>query len=75
MKGLVQSESTTVPVWLLSFNTYIVVFSVWDQDVHLRALGADNVAVERIFTQVHLAALRLVDGDGWNSSQHLQKDI
>lgn len=34
------------------------------QDVHLGALGADDLAVQRIAAQVHVATIRLVDGDG-----------
>lgn len=45
---------------------------MWDQDVHLGALGADDVAVQRVFAQVHLATIGLVDGDGRDSSQRLE---
>lgn len=40
-------------------------FSVFagDQDVHLGALGADDLAFQRIAAQVHVATVRLVDGD------------
>lgn len=41
------------------------------QDVHLGALGADDLAAEGAFAQVHLAAVRLVDGDGG----HLPHDL
>lgn len=54
--------------------SYIII-SLRYHDVHLRALGTDNVTVQRLLTQVDLAALGLVDGHGGNSSQHLeQKD-
>lgn len=55
----------------LTFATYVFIFSVWDQDVHLGALGADDVAVHGVSAQVHLATVGLVDGDGWDSSQSL----
>lgn len=45
---------------------------MWNQDVHLGALGADDVAVQRVSAQVHLATIGLVDGDGRDSSQHLE---
>lgn len=41
------------------------------EDVHLGAFGADDVAIDGVFAQVHLAAVRLVDGDGG----HLPHDL
>lgn len=58
----------------LFLNTHILVISLWYQDVHLGALGADDVTAHRVFTQVDLAALCLVDWNGGNSSQHLKKN-
>lgn len=52
--------------------TYVFIFTVWDQDVHLGALGADDVAVQRVLAQVHLATVGLVDGDCRDSSQNLE---
>lgn len=45
---------------------------MWYQDVHLRALRTDNGTVQGILAQVDLAALCLIDGNGGNSSQHLE---
>lgn len=56
------------------FSTHIIVLPFWYQDVHLGAFGADYVTVQSLFTQVHLAALRLVNGNSGNRSQHLQKN-
>lgn len=54
-------------------DTHVVV-SFWYHDVHLRALGTDDVTGQRIFTQVDLAAFCLVDGDGRHLTQHLHKE-
>lgn len=59
----------------LILDTHIIVISLWYQDVHLRALGTDDITVEGVLTQVDLAALCLVDGNGGNCSQHLYRDI
>lgn len=56
-------------------NTYKFIIFLWNQDVHLRALGADDVTVEGFLAQVDLAALCLVDGNGGNFSQNLQGKI
>lgn len=58
----------------LNLNTHIFVI-LWYQDVHLRALGTDDVTVQGILIQVDLAALCLVDGNGGNSSQHLEQHL
>lgn len=65
-----QQAEATLSLSLIS-DTHIFVISLWYQDVHLRALGTDDVTVEGVFTQVDLAALCLVDGNGGNFSQHL----
>jgi len=41
------------------------------QDVHLGALGADDLAAQGVFAQVDLAAVGLVDGD----RGHLPQDL
>lgn len=55
--------------------THVIALSFRYHDVHLRALGTDNVTADRVLTQVDLAALGLVDGNGGNCSQNLQKDM
>lgn len=55
-------------------DTHIFAIFLWYHDVHLRALGTDDVTVEGVLAQVDLAALCLVDGNGGNGSQHLQRD-
>lgn len=45
------------------------------QDVHLRAFGADDLAADGVFAQVHLAAVRLVDGDGGHLPHHLRGEV
>lgn len=47
---------------------------LWYEDVHLRALGTDDVTVEGLLAQVDLTALCLVDGNGGNVSQNLQEN-
>lgn len=67
---------TFLLIWHTTFlfqKTHIVVVSLWYQDVHLRALGTDDVAVQGVLAQVYLAAFCLVDGNGGNCTQHLQK--
>lgn len=56
-------------------NTYKFIIFLWNQNVHLRALSADDVTVEGFLAQVHLAAFCRVDGNGGNSSQNLQQNI
>lgn len=41
------------------------------QDVHLWALGADDLAVQRVLAQVDMATVRLVDGDSGDLTQDL----
>lgn len=59
--------------WIFS-STYKFII-LWYQDVHLRAVSADDVTVEGFLAQVDLAALCLVDGNGGNFSQNLQENI
>lgn len=56
-------------------NTHKFIIFLRYKDVHLGALGADDVTVEGLLAQVDLAALGLVDGNGGNFSQNLQENI
>lgn len=56
---------------LLRYRKLPIVVILWYQDVHLRALGTDDVTVKGVLAQVDLATLSCVDGNGGNSSQHL----
>lgn len=56
-------------------NTHKFIIILWYEDVHLGALGADDVTVEGLLAQVDLAALGLVDGNGGDFSQNLQENI
>lgn len=69
---LVKEELEMRPWSSHHFATHVFIFAVWDQDVHLWALGTDDVAAHRVLAQVHLAAVGLVDGDGRDSSQNLE---
>lgn len=42
-----------------------------DQDVHLRGLGTDDLAVEGALAQVHVAPICLVDGNRWHFTHDL----
>lgn len=44
-------------------DTHIFSVVVGHQDVHLGALGADDLTVQRVFAQVDMATVGLVDGD------------
>lgn len=55
-------------------NTHKFIIFLWYEDVHLGALGTDDVTVEGLLAQVDLAALGLVDGNGGNFSQNLQEN-
>lgn len=70
-----ESRQHSQPLCPLSRNTYKIIISLRYQDVHLRACGTDDVAVEGVLAQVDLAALCLVDGDGGNFSQYLKRDL
>lgn len=67
----------TYPLTLFFFkmslwkNTHEVSVIAGYQDVHLWALGADDLTAQRVFAQVDMATVRLVDGD----SGHLTHDL
>ena len=44
-------------------DTHIFSVFVGHQDVHLGALGADDLTFQRVFAQVDMATVGLVDGD------------
>lgn len=52
----------------------ITVRALRDHHVHLGRLGADNLHFQRVRRQVHLAPVRLVDGDGRNLTENLHLD-
>jgi len=52
--------------------TYELPVGLGHQDVHLGALGADDLAGQRVLAQVDVATVRLVDGDGGDLPQHLE---
>lgn len=54
-------------------DTYKLSVFVGYQDVHLRALGADDLTVQRIVAQVDMATIGLVDGDGGHFTHDLKK--
>lgn len=53
-------------------DTYKLSVFVGHGDVHLGALGADDLALQRVLAQEHLAAVCLVDGDGGDRPRHLR---
>lgn len=53
-------------------DTYKLSVFVGYQDVHLRALGADDLTVQRIVAQVDMATIGLVDGDGGHFTHDLK---
>lgn len=55
-------------------DTHKLAVTVGYQDVHLRALGADDLAAQRLLAQVDMATVRLVDGDGGDLPHDLHAD-
>lgn len=51
-------------------HTHIVI-PMWYENVHLRALGTDDLTVHGLFAQVHVAAFGLVNRDGGHFPHHL----
>lgn len=54
-------------------DTYKVAIRLGHQDIHLGALGADDLTAQRVFAQVDLASIRLVDGNNGDLSCDLDK--
>lgn len=52
-------------------NTHIISIAFWHEDVHLRGLGADYLDVERLWRQIDLTAVRLVDRHRRHLAQNL----
>lgn len=61
-------QMMSLPSWE---DTYKFSIFVGYQDVHLWALGADDLALQRVFAQVNMATVRLVDGDGGDFTHDL----
>ena len=53
--------------------TYKLSVCFGHEDVHLGALGADDLAGQRVLAQVDVATIGLVDGDGGDLPQHLER--
>ena len=45
--------------------------SVGDHDVHLAGLGRDDLGLDGVLAQEHLATVGLLDGDGRDRSENL----
>ena len=49
----------------------VALIALWNEHVHLRGLCRDNVCIQAVGAEVHLAAIGLVDGDGGDLVKHL----
>lgn len=44
-----------------------------DEDVHFWGLGWNDLCVQRLFAQVYMATIGLLNRDGWHNAHHLQE--